>query len=98
MSDAVLEIVEFRASGEAGALFEAAKAMETWLKAQPGFRWRRLSQLDGDVFVDTIEWADMASDAAAAAQIMSAEPVAGFMALIEPTSVVMRHAHIALAQ
>ena len=98
MSDAVLEIVEFKASGETGALIEAAMAMETWLKAQSGFRWRRLSQLECGAFLDTIEWADMQSAAAAAAQIMSAEPAAGFMAQIEPASVVMRHATIALAQ
>ncbi len=98
MSEGVLEIVEFRASGDVEVLYRAARDMEPWLRAQPGFRWRRLSRLDDGVLLDTIEWADMASAKAAAGQIMSAEPVSGFMALIDGPSVVMRHAHIAVSQ
>lgn len=98
MSNAVMEIVEFRASGEAQALHEAARMMEPWLLAQPGFRWRRLLRLDDGAWLDAIEWADMASAKAAADKIMTAEPVAGFMALIDGDSVVMRHAQIAVAQ
>jgi hypothetical protein len=44
--------------------------------------------------LDVIEWADMAAAKAAADQIMTAEPVAGFMALIDGPSVVMRHAGV----
>lgn len=98
MSKAVLEIVEFRASGDVEALYRAARNMEPWLRAQPGFRWRRLSRLEDGALLDSIEWADMASAKATAEQIMTAEPVAGFMALIDGPSVVMRHAHIAVSQ
>ena len=98
MKDAVLEIVEFRASGDAEAVHAAARHMEPWLRAQPGFRWRRLSRLEGGEWLDTIEWADMACAKAAADQIMTEAAVSGFMALIEGPSVVMRHAHIAVSQ
>ena len=98
MNDAVLEIVEFRASGDVEALYTAARRMEPWLRAQPGVRWRRLSRLEDGALLDTIEWADMASAKAAADQIMTAEPVSGFLALIDGPSVVMRHADIAVSQ
>lgn len=98
MNDAVLEIVEFRASGDVEALYTAARRMEPWLRAQSGFRWRRLSRLEDGALLDTIEWADMASAKAAADQIMTAEPVSGFLALIDGPSVVMRHADIAVSQ
>jgi hypothetical protein len=98
MSEAVLEIVEFRATGDVDAVVRAARHMEPWLRAQPGFRWRRFSRFEDGTLVDTIEWADMAAAKAAAAQIMTAEPVAGFIALIDGPSVVMRHARIAVSQ
>ena len=98
MSEAVLEIVEFRATGEVEALVMSAQAMEPWLRAQPGFRWRRLSRLEDGAFLDTIEWADMASAKAAADHIGAAAPAAGFLALIDGPSVVMRHARIEVSQ
>ncbi|MCZ8098067.1 MAG: hypothetical protein O9972_09140 [Burkholderiales bacterium] len=98
MNEAILEIVEFRPSGDVEALYEGARKMEPWLRAQPGFRWRRLSRLDDGTLIDTIEWSDMASAKAAADQIMTAEQVAGFMAMIDGSSVAMRHARIAVSQ
>jgi hypothetical protein len=98
MVEAVLEIVEFRTSGDFEHLYQAARNMEQWLQAQRGFRWRRLSWLDDGTLIDVIEWDDMASAKAAADQIMTAEPVAGFMALIDGPSVIMRHASIAVSQ
>ena len=98
MSESVLEIVEFRISGDFEHLYQAARNMEQWLQAQRGFRWRRLSWLEDGTLIDVIEWDDMASAKAAADQIMTAEPVAGFIALIEGSSVIMRHASIAVSQ
>lgn len=98
MSGPVLEIVEFRASGDATALYDAARAMESWLRAQPGFRWRRLTTLEDGAHLDCIEWADMDSAKTAADQFMSAAPAAAFIALIEGPSIVMRHARVALSQ
>ena len=98
MNAPVLEIVEFRASGNAEALHEAASAMEPWLRAQPGFRWRRLATLDDGTYLDCIEWADMGSAKVAADKIMAAAQAANFMALIDGPSVLMRHASVALSQ
>jgi len=98
MSEPVLELVEFRASGNAEALYRAVEDMEPWLRAQPGFRWRRLAQLEDGALFDLIEWADAASATAAADQIMTEPKVAGFMALIDGSSVVMRHARILISQ
>jgi hypothetical protein len=72
--------------------------MEPWLRAQPGFRWRRLAALGDGVWLDCLEWADMASAKAAADHIMTAELAAGFMAMIDGPSVVMRHASVAVSQ
>jgi hypothetical protein len=98
MNDAVLEIVEFRASGDAEAVYSAARSMEPWLRAQPGFRWRRLSRLEGGEWLDAIEWEDIASAMSASDRIMTAEEVSGFMALIDGPSVIVRHARIAVSQ
>lgn len=98
MNGPVLEVVEFRTAGDVDALYGAATIMEPWLRAQPGFRWRRLSRLENGALLDIIEWDDLASAQMAAGQIMTAEPVAGFMRLIDGSSVVMRHAHIAVSQ
>jgi hypothetical protein len=96
MNLSVLEIAEFRATKDAEALHEAARLMEPWLRAQPGFKWRRLAALGDGVWLDCLEWADMASAKAVADQIMTAEPAAGFMAMIDGPSVVIRHASVAV--
>lgn len=98
MNEPILEIVEFRASGDVSAVHEAARALEPWLRAQPGFRWRRLAALDGGLFLDCIEWTDMASAKAAADKIMKEPAASDFMTLIDGPSVVMRHANVLLAQ
>jgi hypothetical protein len=98
MTGLVLEIVEFRASGDAKALFDAARAMEPWLRALPGFRWRRLTKLPDGAYLDCIEWADMASAKIAADRIMAAPEAAAFIKRIDGPSVVMRHADVGLAQ
>lgn len=98
MTESVLEIVEFNASGETGALIAAAAAMEIWLTQQPGFRWRRLAQLNDGQFIDCIEWQDMESAQAAASKIMAAPEAGSFIAQIDGPSVRMRHAVISVSQ
>jgi hypothetical protein len=51
MSEAVLEIVEFRTSGDFEHLYQAARNMEQWLQTQRGFRWRRLSRLEDGTLI-----------------------------------------------
>ena len=97
MTESVLEIVEFRASGDSSTLITAAAAMQTWLDQQPGFHWRRLAMLGDGQFIDCIEWQDMESAKNAAANIMSAPTAGAFMAHIDGRSVNMRHAMISVA-
>jgi hypothetical protein len=98
MNRPVLEIVEFRASGDSEALLAAARGMEPWLRAQPGFRSRRLAALDDGGYLDCVEWMDMASAKSAADQIMTAPLTAAFLALIDMQTVNMRHTNLLLSQ
>lgn len=98
MEESVLEIVEFRVIGAESDLRQAAEALEPWLRAQPGFRWRRLCQLDGGLMIDCIEWADSPSAQAAARALMEEPLGAAMMAHIDPASVMMRHGAVVLSQ
>ncbi len=93
MVDTVLEIVEFKAS-QGEALVAAAADMGKWLSQQPGFRFRRLAALDEGRFLDCIEWTDMASAEQAAEKLMAEPEAAGFLQLIDPESITMRHAAV----
>jgi hypothetical protein len=97
MNGPVLEIVEFRTTRDVGAFLEAARAIEPWLRARPGFRWRRLATSGGGVWLDCVEWDDMASAKAAAHEMMTEKSVAGFMATIDERSIIMRHADVAVS-
>lgn len=99
MDQHVMEIVRFSpVSGATSAsLVEAARGMETWLAAQPGFVGRRLGRSNDDTWVDWIEWSDMASAKAAAAKITDAPATAAFLAMIDMATVEMRHSFIELA-
>jgi hypothetical protein len=95
MTNTILEIVEFRAR-DGDALIAAAADMGPWLAEQPGFRFRRLAALGDGLFLDCIEWADMTAAQQAAEQVMSAPQAAGFLQLIDPESIAMRHGAIRL--
>lgn len=99
MSQHVMEIVRF--SPVPGAvpvgLVEAAREAGTWLKAQPGLVGRSLGRSDDEIWVDWVEWTDMASAKAAAGQIMDIPATAAFFSMIDMSIVDVRHCVIDLA-
>ena len=98
MTTPVLEIAEFRTTGETSDFVAAAEAITPWLSAQPGFRARRLAQIEEGVWIDCVEWDDMESAKSAADRIMETDAAAAFMARIDFSSLTMRHARIVISQ
>jgi hypothetical protein len=92
----VAEIVTFTLAG--GITPEAFVALsqqsEAFVRAQPGFMFRRLSCGDDGRWSDHVIWRDHAS-AQAAAEAFSRQPfAAALMQAIEPGSIDMRHEDI----
>ena len=94
MTTPVLEIAEFRTSVETKDFVSAAEAVTPWLAAQPGFRARRLAEIEEGAWIDCVEWDDMESAKSAADRIMESGAAAAFMAGIDFSSLTMRHARI----
>lgn len=92
-ADPVLEVVSFRLTpGTTDAAFlAAARATEAPLRRQPGFLARQLTRAGDGTWTDHVTWASL-PQAMAAAEAMMAEPAFGpFVALIDPSSMQMRH-------
>jgi len=94
MTTPVLEIAEFRTSVETKDFVSAAEAVTPWLAAQPGFRARRLAEIEEGAWIDCVEWDDMESAKSAADRIMESEAASAFLAGIDFSSLTMRHARI----
>jgi hypothetical protein len=92
-TDPVLEVVSFRLTQgtTAAAFLAAARATEAPLRRQPGFLSRQLTRAADGTWTDHVTWASL-PQALSAAEAMMAEPAFGpFVALIDPTSMQMRH-------
>lgn len=85
------------AGSEPAAFLEAARATEAPLRGQPGFLRRRLVLGADGQWTDWVEWRDAASAQAAAAAMMEVPAFGPFMAMIDGSSVVMRHEALAFA-
>ena len=73
---------------------EAAKGMNDWVAAQPGFVRRRLSCTQDGTWVEQIEWASM-EDAKAAASRIGKEPGnASFLKAIDGPSAKLMHSEV----
>ncbi|MEU4676263.1 hypothetical protein [Micromonospora sp. NPDC023737] len=72
MSEA-LEITTFRlAPGLTGADFVAANEdIDAYLRHQPGFRWRRITEADDGTIIDVVAWDSAADGRRSAAGIMT---------------------------
>lgn len=91
MSEA-LEITTFRlVAGLTGADFvNANEDINEYLRRQPGFRWRRISEDDKGTITDIVAW-DSASDGErSAAGIMNEMADSPVHATIDPTTVEFR--------
>ena len=96
----VAEIVTFRLieGADIPAFTQAARAMEPFLTAMGSMQTRVLSADDDGLWTDHIVWTSMEAAKTAAAQVMTEPSAQPFMAMIDPASVTMRHAPIALTQ
>jgi len=96
MTNPVIEIVNFRlASGVSAAAFLAeVPASDSFIKAQPGFVARRLSEGSDGRWLEHIEWRSMEEAKAASEAIMQEASLAGFMQSFDMESVEMRHQNL----
>lgn len=93
-----LEIVSFRLKPGAAADFVAKNGIVTdWLSRQPGFLSRHLGERDDGSWVDVVRWQSLEQAQAAAQRIMTEIGECEAMQAIEPASVSMSHAAVALS-
>ncbi len=94
----VTELVTFRLlpGTDKAEFLKAVRATEAALVAQPGFLRRSLSQDGNGVWTDHVEWTDLASAEAAVGAMMQLKEFTTFMAFIDTSGVVMRHATTAV--
>jgi hypothetical protein len=91
-----IEITSFRlVVGRSAKDFVAANAdINEWLKRQPGFRSRRIAELDDGSIVDMLIWASAANGSDAAQRIMTEMGSSPVHAVIDQRSVVWRIAKV----
>ncbi|MQQ07516.1 hypothetical protein GFB49_03535 [Epibacterium sp. SM1979] len=97
MTQTVVETVTFELAESATEqeLLTRIKSTEAFVRALPGFIFRRLSCGADGRWSDCVVWQDMAS-ATAAAKAFEAQPfVPDLMATMKPGSVQMRHESVA---
>lgn len=94
-----LEIVSFRLKPQAAAGFVANNGVVTdWLARQPGFLSRHLGRREDGSWVDVVRWQNREQALAAAGRIMAEIGDCEAMQAIEPASVEMGHAAVALSR
>lgn len=93
-----LEIVSFRLKNADKAAFLGANdAVNAWMRRQPGFLQRQLGLEPDGTWTDIINWASRDEALAAAEQMGRDAGSLPAMLMIDPASVVMRHADIQAA-
>ncbi|RRI00685.1 hypothetical protein EH240_16790 [Mesorhizobium tamadayense] len=93
-----LEIVSFRLKPEAEADFVANNGVVTdWLACQPGFLSRHLGKREDGNWIDVVRWRSLEQARAAAERIMAEIGDCEAMQAIEPASVAMSHAAVAVS-
>ena len=94
-----LEIVTFRLKPGTEAGFVANNGvMSDWLVRQPGFLSRHLGKREDGIWVDVVRWQSMEQAKAAADRITAEIGASEALQAIEPASVDMRHAALALSK
>lgn len=94
-----LEIVTFRLKPGTETGFVANNAaMTDWLARQPGFLGRHLAKREDGVWVDIVRWQSKEQALAAADRIMAEIGDSEALQAIEPSSVDMQHAAVALSR
>ncbi|WP_300031209.1 hypothetical protein [uncultured Roseobacter sp.] len=92
----VAEIVTFRLveGADQAAFAEAASGMTPYLEGTGAIISRTLSADETGLWTDHITWTSMHAAKEAAAAMMQQPEAGPFMSLIDPDSVIMRHAPI----
>jgi hypothetical protein len=72
----------------------AARDMNAWVEAQPGFLQRRLSCTADGTWIEHIQWTDMDAAKAAAAEIGKTPGNASFLSAIKGQTVQMMHSEL----
>ncbi len=100
MTNPVIEIVNFKLAENVSkeAFLAEAPASTAFIKAQPGFRTRRLSVGEDGCWLEHIEWDTMAEAMAASEAIMKEQSLSTFMQSIDMESVEMRHQELQIAE
>ncbi|TGP23397.1 MULTISPECIES: hypothetical protein [unclassified Mesorhizobium] len=94
-----LEIVSFRLKPEAAGDFVAQNGVVTgWLARQPGFLSRHLGTREDGSWIDVVRWQSLERAQSAAQRIMAEIGDCEAMRAIEPASVAMSHAAVALSR
>ncbi|TPL04072.1 MULTISPECIES: hypothetical protein [unclassified Mesorhizobium] len=94
-----LEIVTFRLKPGTEASFVASNGVITdWLARQPGFLSRQLGRREDGSWVDVVRWQSLEQARAAADRIMVEIGGSEAVQAIDPASVDMRHAAVALSK
>ena len=96
----VIEIVNFKLAAHVRkeAFLAEAPASTAFIKAQPGFRARRLSVGADGRWLEHIEWDSMAAALAASEAIMKEQSLRKFMQSIDMESVEMRHHDLQISE
>lgn len=99
MSNQVVETVTFKLNSGVSRddFIAAAKGMNAWIKARPGFMHRRLSCAHDGTWIEHVQWQDMQAAQAAAAEIGKAPENAAFLSAIDGPTVQLMHSELEVA-
>lgn len=99
MSKNVIETVTFKLhDGVSREEFAAAaKGMNAWVEARPGFMHRRLSCTEDGTWIEHVQWEDMDAAKAAAAEIGKVPGNADFLSAINGPTVQLMHSELEVA-
>lgn len=96
MSKHVIETVTFTLNEGVSRkdFISAAKGMNAWIAARPGFKHRRLSCATDGTWIEHIEWETLDAAKSAAAEIGTAPGSADFLSVIDGPTVQLRHSEL----
>ncbi len=96
MSKHVIETVTFTLNDGVNRddFIAAAKGMNAWVSARPGFMHRRLSCTSDGTWIEHIQWETMSAATSAAAEIGTAPGTADFLSAINGPTVQLMHSEL----
>jgi hypothetical protein len=91
-----MELVTFKINANCTpeAFAVASEPINEWVRTQPGFQSRTLSRNEEGTWFDVVIWNSAETAHAAAAKMMAELGQSDFMAMIEPSSILMQHPYI----